>query len=80
MRPGALTGLTSGQRAELRRRVAEHLGTAVIARPGGRPSALALILRRFRIHLSLPTIGKYLHSCGLSPWRPIRRACEQNRA
>jgi hypothetical protein len=42
VRLDALTGLTSGQRAKLRRRMAEHLGTAVIARPGGWPSALRL--------------------------------------
>jgi hypothetical protein len=29
--------------------------------------------------LSLVTIGKYLRSWGLSPQKPIRRACEQNR-
>lgn len=42
MRLGALTGLTSGQRAELRRRVVQHLGAETITRPGGRPSALGL--------------------------------------
>jgi len=42
VRLDALTGLTHRQRAELRRRVAGHLGTGVIARPGGRPSALCL--------------------------------------
>lgn len=42
MRLDALTGLSDGQRAELRRRVAAHLGTPTIARPGGRPSALRL--------------------------------------
>jgi DDE superfamily endonuclease len=42
VRLDALTGLTSGQRAELRHRVAEHLGAEAIARPGGRPSALCL--------------------------------------
>jgi hypothetical protein len=42
VRLDALTGLTSGQRAELRRRVAVRLGADVIARPGGRPSALCL--------------------------------------
>jgi hypothetical protein len=34
VRLDALTGLTHGQRAKLRRRVADHLGTKVIARPG----------------------------------------------
>ena len=42
MRLDALTGLSSGQRAELCHRVAEHLGADMIARPGGRPSALCL--------------------------------------
>jgi hypothetical protein len=42
VRLDALTGLSDGQRAELLRRVAAHLGTEVIARPGGRPSALCL--------------------------------------
>jgi hypothetical protein len=42
VRLDALTGLNDGQRAELRRRVADHLGTTVIIRPGGRPSALCL--------------------------------------
>lgn len=42
MRLDALTGLTSGQRAELRRRIVGHMDTPVIARPGGRPSALCL--------------------------------------
>lgn len=42
MRLDALTGLSDRQRAELRRRVATHLGTDAITRPGGRPSALGL--------------------------------------
>jgi transposase len=43
-----------------------------------RAEVQALITRRYGITLSLPTIGKYLHSWGLSPQRPIRRAYEQN--
>jgi DDE superfamily endonuclease/Helix-turn-helix of DDE superfamily endonuclease len=42
VRLDALTGLSDRQRAELRRRVADHLGTNAITRPGGRPSALGL--------------------------------------
>lgn len=42
MRLDALTGLTDGQRAELLRRVAAHLGADAITRPGGRPRALSL--------------------------------------
>lgn len=42
MRLDALTGLSDRQRAELRRRVADQLGTHAITRPGGRPSALGL--------------------------------------
>lgn len=42
MRLDALTGLTSGQRAELHRRVAVQLGADAISEPGGRPSALDL--------------------------------------
>lgn len=42
MRLDALTGLSGGQRAELHRRIAAHLGTDAIAEPGGRPSALGL--------------------------------------
>jgi hypothetical protein len=42
VRLDALTGLSDRQRAELRRRVADHLGTTAITRPGGRPSALGL--------------------------------------
>jgi len=38
----------------------------------------ALIARRYQVCLSLPTIGKYLHSWGLTPQRPVRRAYEQN--
>jgi transposase len=54
--------------------------------PGGagllwtRKAVAELIERRFRITVSLPTIGKYLRSWGLSPQRPIRRAYEQNPA
>jgi transposase len=43
-----------------------------------RAEVAALIMRRYRIRLSLPTIGKYLRSWGLSPQRPVRRAYEQN--
>jgi hypothetical protein len=42
VRLDALTGLSHGQRAELLRRVVALLGTTVITRPGGRPSALCL--------------------------------------
>ena len=42
MRLDALTGLSDSQRAEVRRRVAEHLGTVAITEPGGRPGALDL--------------------------------------
>ncbi len=42
MRLDALTGLTGSQRAELHRRVAEHLGTDVITQSGGRPGVLDL--------------------------------------
>ena len=45
-----------------------------------RAEVQALIARRHQIRLSLPTIGKYLHSWGLSPQRPVRRAYEQNPA
>ncbi|HEV2640091.1 MAG TPA: transposase family protein [Actinocrinis sp.] len=41
MRLDALTGLSTGQRAELHRLVAELLGDRVTAKPGGRPSALS---------------------------------------
>ena len=43
-----------------------------------RAEVRALIARRYQITLSLPTIGKYLRSWGLSPQRPIRRAYEQS--
>lgn len=43
-----------------------------------RAAVADLIERRWEISLSLPTIGKYLKSWGLSPQRPIRRAYEQN--
>ena len=42
MRLDALTGLSARQRAELHRRVAEHLGANVIGRRSGRPHALGL--------------------------------------
>jgi DDE superfamily endonuclease/Helix-turn-helix of DDE superfamily endonuclease len=42
VRLDALTGLSDGQRTVLRRRVAAHLGSSVITRSGGRPSALCL--------------------------------------
>jgi len=42
VRLDALTGLTNRQRTELLHRVAAHLGSSVITRPGGRPSALCL--------------------------------------
>ena len=42
MRLDALTGLSDRQRTQLHLWVAEHLGTEVITRPGGRPSALDL--------------------------------------
>ena len=41
MRLDALTGLSTGQRAELHRLVAEHLGDRMRTTPGGRPSALS---------------------------------------
>jgi transposase len=43
-----------------------------------RAEVSALIERRHQIRLSLPTVGKYLRSWGLSPQRPVRRAYEQN--
>jgi transposase len=41
-----------------------------------RAEVAAPIMRRYQIRLSLPTIGTYLHSRGLSPQRPVRRAYE----
>lgn len=37
-----------------------------------------LVRRRFNITISLPTTGKYLHSWGLSPQKPVRKSYEQN--
>lgn len=45
-----------------------------------RAAVASLVRRRFGRRISLPTIGKYLKSWGLSPQRPIRRAYEQNPA
>ncbi len=43
-----------------------------------RRAVRALIKREFQIDLSLPTVGVYLRSWGMSAQRPARRAIEQD--
>jgi transposase len=43
-----------------------------------RESVQALIKRRFGIHLSLSTVGRYLARWGFTPQKPVRRAFEKN--
>jgi hypothetical protein len=81
VRLGALTGLTSGPRAELRRRVAEHLGAETITQPDGRPSALCLegsvdrvrvLLRTNLTHDQAASIFDVSQSTGSRRWDPLR--------
>lgn len=39
-----------------------------------------LIERELKVKLSLPTLGKVMHTLGLSPQRPLHRAWEQDAA
>jgi transposase len=43
-----------------------------------REAVQMLIMRRFKLKLSLWTIGRYLRQWGFTPQKPIRRAYEQN--
>jgi len=43
-----------------------------------RQAVVMLIEKKFRIHLSLWTIGRYLKRWGFTPQKPVRRAFEQN--
>lgn len=79
-RPGVQKALSTNQQKVLCRTILQQTP----AQAGGegllwtRAEVAALIMRRYQIRLSLPTIGKYLRSWGLSPQRPVRRAYEQN--
>lgn len=81
-RPGVQKALSKARQKALCRTILQQTP----AQAGGegllwtRAEVQALIARRYRIRLSLPTIGKYLRSWGLSPQRPVRRAYEQNPA
>jgi transposase len=81
-RPGVQKALSKAQQKALCRTVLVQTP----AQAGGegllwtRAEVQALIKRRYQIRLSLPTTGKYLHSWGLTPQRPVRRAYEQNPA
>jgi len=88
----ALVSGTPGQRPEVQKALSKTRQKALCrtilqqtpVQAGGegllwtRAQVAALIERRHGIRLSLPTIGKYLRSWGLSPQRPVRRAYEQN--
>jgi transposase len=79
-RPGEQKALTPKQETRLRRAVIGKCPDQV-ALPGlvwTRPQVRQLIRNWYGIGLSLPTIGKYLRSWGLSPQKPIRRAYEQD--
>src|SRR3989441_202816 len=39
-----------------------------------------LLARRFGVHVSVWTVGRYLRAWGLTPQKPVRRAYEQNPA
>ena len=92
--PRALASGPRGQRPDVQKALSKARQKALCrtilqqspAQAGGegllwtRAEVQTLIARRHQIHLSLPTIGKYLHSWGLSPQRPVRRAYEQNPA
>lgn len=43
-----------------------------------REAVAALIERRFKLRLSVWTVGRYLHRWGLTPQKPLRRAYEQD--
>ena len=43
-----------------------------------REAVQMLIERRYRIHLSITTIGRYLHAWGFTPQKPQRRAYEKD--
>lgn len=45
-----------------------------------RDAVIALAQRRFRVTLSLSTVGRYLRGWNLSPQKPIRRAYERDEA
>lgn len=81
-RPGVQKALSKARQKALCRTILQQ--TPIQAGGGGllwtRAEVAALIQRRHQIRLSLPTIGKYLRSWGLSPQRPVRRAYEQNPA
>lgn len=92
--PRALSSGTRGQRPGVQKALSKAQQKALCrtvlvqspAQAGGegllwtRVEVQALIKRRYQITLSLPTIGKYLRSWGLTPQRPVRRAYEQNPA
>src|SRR5438445_463845 len=45
-----------------------------------REAVQQLLARRFGVHVSVWTVGRYLRAWGLTPQKPVRRAYEQNPA
>ena len=45
-----------------------------------RAAVVSLIARKYRIAVSLTTVGRYLRAWGMSPQKPVRRAYERNDA
>ncbi len=45
-----------------------------------RAAVVSLIEREYGISASLTTVGRYLAGWGMSPQKPVRRACERNDA
>ncbi|HEY8716849.1 MAG TPA: IS630 family transposase [Candidatus Acidoferrum sp.] len=43
-----------------------------------REAVQELLLRKFALHVSVWTVGRYLRAWGLTPQKPVRRAYEQN--
>jgi len=43
-----------------------------------REAVAELIWRRFQVEVSVTTVGRYLHSWGMTPQKPLRRAYEQD--
>ncbi len=79
-RPGEQKALDTKQQTRIQRivkqKAPEQVGLSGLV--WTRPLVRQLINDRYAILLTLPTIGIYLRSWGLSPQKPIRRAYEQD--
>src|SRR5712692_10492195 len=59
----------------LRRRVVQAVRQGLTQAEAAR---LFVLARRFGVHVSVWTVGRYLRAWGLTPQKPVRRAYEQN--